>query len=686
MEVFMKLKKQFILIVSVPVIGILIILTLGLITFSSFNSVLSRLNQIQIDYGSILNADRDAYQVLESEELAMDITDPEELKAQDLSNLENLTQVWDRIIGPSENFTQEMQPLVEEFKSNYETWKEHSRTVLTTSLDIIEKEAAKAQASEKSTEVFDIMREDINVLGEDILGQLNRDMPLSRRKSLEQALSMVLNGDRDAYQAYLAMNLSQNAATLDEIRGLNESNSENVDQTGERVLQAALLAGVAETDLMIHFKEYYEIWKQESRTTLTIAENIFDQEQLREEAKEEGKVVFDRMRTSIDKLGGMQELRAERERFEIKESIRNNEILYILIAALSTLLAVLISSIISKGILTALNENIKIALRIQEGDLTVSSKSMRKDEMGDFARVFNTMAENLRNVMHAVHESSVSVASGSRQLSDSAQQLSIGATEQASSAEEVSSSMEQMGSSIDQNSDNAQKTRIIAEDVSNKAQESGEAVFQTVEAMKEISQKIGIVSDIARQTNMLALNAAIEAARAGEAGKGFAVVASEVRKLAEISQKSAVSITELARDSLDIATQAGTMIESLVEEVKKTTDLVEEISSASMEQSNGMGQINTALIQLDRVTQQNASSSEEIASTSEELASHARILSDKIRFFKLGDSLPSPQKPKALGMKEPSPSDPVEKQYVPAPVPELTLLNESYEDSEFVEF
>lgn len=251
-------------------------------------------------------------------------------------------------------------------------------------------------------------------------------------------------------------------------------------------------------------------------------------------------------------------------------------------------------------------------------------------------QALKAMLEKLTDVVSNVQMAADQVASGSEALTATAEEISQGATEQAASAEEVSSSMEQMISTIKHNADNASETEKIATKSSHDAQEGGKAVSETVGAMKEIAGKISIIEEIARQTNLLALNAAIEAARAGEHGKGFAVVASEVRKLAERSQTAAGEINKLSASSVQVAEQAGVMLDKMVPDIQRTADLVQEISAASRQQDAGAGQINMAVQQLDQVIQQNASASEEMSSTSEQLAAQAQQLQEAIAFFRIG--------------------------------------------------
>ncbi len=278
-----------------------------------------------------------------------------------------------------------------------------------------------------------------------------------------------------------------------------------------------------------------------------------------------------------------------------------------------------------------------ITQRIADGDLMVSFNDT-DNATGIYAAVKN-MTYRLTEVISRIQNVVTVVSNGSEEINAVAQGLSQGSTEQAASLEEISSSMEQMAANIRQNADNAGQTEQIAQQAANDAQEGGRAVSEAVTAMKDIADKISIIEEISRQTNLLALNAAIEAARAGEHGKGFAVVASEVRKLAERSQVAAGEIGELSTSTVGAAEQAGKMLESLVPDIQKTAELVQEISVASREQDVGADEINRALQQLDQVVQQSAASSEEMAATSEELSAQSERLRESMNFFKLDESV-----------------------------------------------
>ncbi|WP_319468565.1 methyl-accepting chemotaxis protein [uncultured Pseudodesulfovibrio sp.] len=275
---------------------------------------------------------------------------------------------------------------------------------------------------------------------------------------------------------------------------------------------------------------------------------------------------------------------------------------------------------------------------VASGNLMASIDVAGKDEVAQLANDLTGMGGKLRDVVSEVRSSVEVVATGSQELSSTAEALSQGATEQASNVEEVAASMEQMLANIAQSTENAKETERIALRSAGDAEQGGKSVAQTLEAMREIADKISVVEEIARQTNLLALNAAIEAARAGEHGKGFAVVAAEVRKLAERSGIAAAEISELSGTSVQVAEEAGQMLDKMVPDIKHTAELIQEIAAASGEQKAGADGVNTAIHQLDQVIQQIASSSEEMSSTSEQLAEQADHLKNTVAFFNIGNS------------------------------------------------
>lgn len=282
---------------------------------------------------------------------------------------------------------------------------------------------------------------------------------------------------------------------------------------------------------------------------------------------------------------------------------------------------------------TNLRGSADVADAISNGDLTVNSSRLSDEDRLGIA--LEGMIAKLRSIVSQAGSAASNVAAGSQQLSASAEQMSQGSTEQAAATEEASSAMEEMAANVKQTAENALVTEKIAAQSAKDAEASGIAVGRAVDAMQTIAAKINIVQEIARQTDLLALNAAVEAARAGEHGKGFAVVASEVRKLAERSQAAAAEIGTLSGDTVKVAQEAGAMLSRLVPDIRKTAELVEEITAACREQDVGASQINQSIQQLDKVTQQNAAASEQVSGTSEELASQAEQLQSTISFFRI---------------------------------------------------
>lgn len=346
---------------------------------------------------------------------------------------------------------------------------------------------------------------------------------------------------------------------------------------------------------------------------------------------------IDGVHDALDGLITFQLDEAERQVIASRTIARQTQLAIGAVSLLVILAALAIVWVFTNRMKVALRSAVDLAENVANGDLrnTVDAKS--NDEIGDLLNVLNTMVVRLREVVANVSTASRDVASGASEMSSTSEALSQGATEQASSTEEASASMEQMAANIKQSAKNASDTEKMALKSASDARESGEAVSRAVSAMQTIAEKILVVQEIARQTDLLALNAAVEAARAGEHGRGFAVVASEVRKLAERSQSAAGEISNLSGNTVRAAQDAGKMLEELVPDIERTSQLVAEISRASQEQDSGATQVNLAIQQLDKVTQENTSAADEMSTTAEALASQAEQLQASIKFFRVSD-------------------------------------------------
>ena len=273
---------------------------------------------------------------------------------------------------------------------------------------------------------------------------------------------------------------------------------------------------------------------------------------------------------------------------------------------------------------------------MSEGNINIyidKNTLSKENEIGEIAHSIQVLINQLRKVSGEINNCSTEVDQIGGHLGSLAMTLSNGANSQAASVEELSSSMEEMVANIGQNAANAKETENIALQSSKGIIASRESMIKALESIKKISGKIAVISDIAFETNILALNAAVESSRAGEHGRGFSVVASEVRKLAEHSKVAADEIVFLSNQGLELSEIAGQNLEQIVPEIEKTAKLVQEISVASIEQDSGSSQINNAIQELNRQTQNNAATAEELVAAADYLKEHSGKLLSNISFF-----------------------------------------------------
>jgi methyl-accepting chemotaxis protein len=314
----------------------------------------------------------------------------------------------------------------------------------------------------------------------------------------------------------------------------------------------------------------------------------------------------------------------------------------------------------------AVNDVLRAAHALADGDLTTRLSADQRDELGQMAGALNQAVQRLGDAVHTIRVSGESVSTAATQIASGNADLSARTEQTASSLQQTASSMEQMNATVAHNADTARQAAQLASSASTVAERGGKVVDQVVATMgdisgsaKKIADIIGVIDGIAFQTNILALNAAVEAARAGEQGRGFAVVAGEVRSLAQRSAEAAREIKSLIHTSVEkvelgsnLVGDAGRTMRDIVIEVRRVSDLISEISAATGEQTAGIGQVNTAVSQLEQATQQNAALVEESAAAAESLRSQAGRLVQVVSQFRLDGA------GAAAGLREPAPPRP----------------------------
>jgi methyl-accepting chemotaxis protein len=356
-----------------------------------------------------------------------------------------------------------------------------------------------------------------------------------------------------------------------------------------------------------------------------------------------------RMGTAIGDLIAYESEQMESSRKQADATYRSARNMMSVVGLLALVFGGCMAWLIARSITRPLNQALHIAQTVAAGDLTSRIDVNTRDETGQLLRALNDMNVSLQDIVGQVRTGTDTIATASSQISSGNLDLSSRTEQQASSLEETASAVEELTSTVKQNGDNARQANALALSASDVAVKGGAIVSHVVETMGSINESsrkivdiIGVIDGIAFQTNILALNAAVEAARAGEQGRGFAVVATEVRNLAQRSASAAREIKALIGDSVDkveigskLVNEAGSTMDEIVASVKRVTDIMGEITSASLEQEAGIDQIHHAITEMDGVTQQNAALVEEAAAAAASLHEQADTLANVVRVFKL---------------------------------------------------
>ena len=332
-----------------------------------------------------------------------------------------------------------------------------------------------------------------------------------------------------------------------------------------------------------------------------------------------------------------------------EDAYHNSAGIMLLLSVVLVLLGAACAWLIARSITRPLHAAVDVATRVAQGDLSQQITVASRDEIGELMQALQAMNTSLVTIIGQVQTGSTTMASASSEIASGNLDLSSRTEQQAGSLEKTAATMEQLTSTVKHNADNARQANSLAQTASRTAVKGGAAVAQVVTTMASINDSsrkivdiIGVIDGIAFQTNILALNAAVEAARAGEQGRGFAVVAAEVRNLAQRSASAAKEIKSLIGDSVGkvnagskLVNDAGVTMEEIVDSVRRVTDIMAEITSASDEQRAGIEQVNQAIVEMDNVTQQNAALVEEAAAAAGSLQDQAAHLAQVVSVFQL---------------------------------------------------
>ncbi|MBN2068843.1 MAG: hypothetical protein JW739_04325 [Opitutales bacterium] len=627
----MSLKQKFFFLTLLTVCALGVLLLIGRSSIinavdtsehlvdESFLPIVERdipdLTELNGSMALILNADRDAYQALVAINAMIDVVSIEQLDQEIGDFEENHAQVSDRMAKSTAAYGSDAKAFYNKFLGEYTLWTTSSSDVIRITRITLPAELSLSEKLTQSPGLFEAFRAQLNTLGDLLAERSDSDFVVGH------ALTLVLNADRDAYQAFVAERNLSRRQTVDQLSLLDKENRENIQQVEDRLLQASASFNAAEQEVYENTLQLLDVWKNHTRSIFDLSQNIIADVTAREQALSQSLSHFSTMRGLLDnitealekqvevKIQGVNAAAAEAEAGNEKFKQDSTRRLFFfygigIIVAVITVVALLL---LSRNILKVLSDAIQ--------GLTQSSRE---------------------------------VTSASSQLSDSSQNLAHSANQQASTLEETFASIEELSSMTKQNADNAGKANKNAEHSKSEAEKGRLAMERMANVMEriksssdEMAKIIKTIDEIAFQTNILALNAAVEAARAGEAGAGFAVVADEVRSLAQRSAEAAKNTSQMIEESqhhtsdgVNSSKDVARILLTIYEDVVSVAGIIGEVTAASQEQSEGLKQISIAASHMDQISQNTAANAEESASAGEELAAQAEMLNELVQEIK----------------------------------------------------
>ena len=470
---------------------------------------------------------------------------------------------------------------------------------------------------------------------------LVKDQVANERLLVEWQQVVEVNAARTS-TAYLAVDPADQAAVEAQMKKSSGRATEIQDKLTALLDDPAEKAGMAEVlaARTLYTGARAKVFKEKGAGNLDAAKQIYTSEL---NAKRELYLA------ALAKLVADQHRQLDAAASAIRTQYENTRSLMIGLSVLAVLLGIAFAAVISRAITTPLREAVRVAETVSAGDLTSVITVSSRDETGKLMGALKSMNDSLVRIVGEVRQGTDTIGTASSEIATGNMDLSSRTEQQASALEETASSMEELTSTVKFNADNARQANQLAITASEVASRGGVVVSQVVSTMGSINESarkivdiISVIDGIAFQTNILALNAAVEAARAGEQGRGFAVVASEVRNLAQRSAAAAKEIKTLIGDSVDkvdagsrLVDQAGQTMDEVVLSITRVTDIMNEITTASDEQREGIEQVNTAITQMDSVTQQNAALVEQAAAAAASMQEQAARLTSVVGVFKL---------------------------------------------------